>query len=309
MTRPRIPIRPMWLVGAAFSVFIDRLLGELPTSAHPLVHFGRVMDTLERIIYRDNRHRGVFHALIGTSLGAAAGLLVRSTAIASYIAVGGRALGEAANGVGDALARQDIDRARELLPALVGRDARTLDEAEISRAVVESVAENTVDSVVAPVMWAALCGPIGALAYRAINTLDAMVGHHSACYENYGWASARLDDVVNFVPARAAALLVALVRPRATFDIVRGVVTQAPEHPSPNSGVGEVAFAAALGLRLGGRNNYDGRVQDRPPLGYGRAARGDDIGEATRLARDVATMLAVLLIIAGVASRKSRRIS
>jgi adenosylcobinamide-phosphate synthase len=299
----------MWLVAAACGVFIDRLVGEPPTSAHPLVYFGGAMDTVKGMIYRDSRRRGVLHALIGTSLGGAAGLFVRSTALASYVAVGGRALGEAANAVQDALVREDLDRARELLPALVGRDARALDETEISRAVVESVAENTVDAVVAPVMWAALCGPVGALAYRAINTLDAMVGHHSARYEKYGWASARLDDVVNFVPARVAALLVALVRPRTTIDIVRGVLTQAPEHPSPNSGVGEVAFAVALGLRLGGRNIYDGRVEDRVPLGYGRAARGADIGEATRLARDVATMLAVLLIVAGVVFREPRRIS
>jgi adenosylcobinamide-phosphate synthase len=301
-------IRPMWLVGAACGVFIDRLVGEPPTSVHPLVYFGRAMDIVERTIYRDSRRRGVLHALMGTSLGGAAGQLVRSTALASYVAIGGRALGEAANAVEDALSREDLNRARELLPALVGRDARALDETEISRAVVESVAENTVDAVVAPVMWAALCGPVGALAYRAINTLDAMVGHHSERYEKYGWASARLDDVVNFVPARVTALLVALVRPRTTFDIVRGVLTQAPKHPSPNSGVAEVAFAAALGLRLGGRNIYDGRVEDRVPLGYGRAARGADIGESTRLARDVATLLAVLFIVAGVVFREPRRI-
>ncbi|MDE3031651.1 MAG: cobalamin biosynthesis protein CobD [Acidobacteriota bacterium] len=309
MKRLGIGIRPLWLVGAACGVFIDRLVGEPPTSAHPLVYFGRAMGTVEGMIYRDSRRRGILHALIGTSLGGAAGRFIRSTALSSYVAVGGRALGEAANSVGDALAREDLDRARELLPALVGRDPRALDETEISRAVVESVAENTVDAVVAPMMWAALCGPVGALAYRSINTLDAMVGHHSERYEKYGWASARLDDVVNFVPARVTALLVALVRPRATFDVVRGVATQAPGHPSPNSGVGEVAFAAALGLRLGGRNIYDGRVEDRVHLGYGRAAKGADIKEATRLARDVATLLAVLLIVAGVVFREPRRIS
>ncbi len=309
MTRPLLRPRPRWLIGAACGVFIDRLVGEPPTSVHPLVYFGRAMDTVERVLYRDSRHRGVVHVLTGTCLGAVAGLVVRSTALASYVGVGGRALGEAANAVGEALARGDLQRARELLPALVGRDARTLDEAEIARAVVESVAENTVDAVVAPVMWGALCGPAGVLAYRAINTLDAMVGHHGARFERYGWASARLDDVVNFVPARAAALLVALVRPLATADVVRGVFAQAPAHPSPNSGVGEVAFAAALGLRLGGRNEYDGRAEVRPPLGYGRAARGADIARSTRLARDVATTLALVVMVAGVVFREPRRIS
>lgn len=300
-------IRPTWLVGAGLGVFIDRAVGEPPTSIHPLVLFGNAMNGVERVIYGDNRRRGVAHALIGTSLGVGTGLLVGSSTAASYTAVGGRALGEAAHAVGGALVDGDLDRARELLPALVGRDPSHLSAPEIARATVESVAENTVDSVVAPVLWTAFCGPSGALAYRAINTMDAMVGHHSPRYENYGWASARLDDVVNWVPARCTAALVALVRPCAAASILRGVVTQAPRHPSPNSGVGEVAFAAALGLRLGGRNRYGDRVEDRPSLGFGRPARGDDIDDAVRVQRDVSTALAVILIVIGVAMWLVRR--
>lgn len=305
MMRPLL--RPAWLIGAGLGVVADRALGEPPTSMHPLVHFGRAMDTLEGVIYRDDRQQGIIHALLGTTLGAVAGRLVRSTTVASYVAVGGRALGEAANAVGDALVDDDLERARTLLPALVGRDPSDLNATEIARATVESVAENTVDSVVAPVLWAALCGPAGALGYRAVNTMDAMVGHHSARYENYGWASARLDDVANWLPARATAALVALVRPRATMNIIRGVLTQAPHHPSPNSGVGEVAFAAALGLRLGGRNRYGERIEDRPSLGYGRSAKGDDIDDAVRVGRDVSTALAVILIVVGVASWLARQ--
>jgi adenosylcobinamide-phosphate synthase len=305
MMRP--PIRPAWLIGAGLGIVVDRVLGEPPTSVHPLVHFGRAMNALEGVIYRDDRQRGVVHALLGTTLGAGAGLLVRSTTVASYTAVGGRALGAAANAVGDALVNDDLERARELLPALVGRDPSGLDAPEIARATVESVAENTVDSVVAPVLWAALCGPAGALGYRAINTMDAMVGHRSTRYENYGWASARLDDVVNWLPARVTAVLVALVRPSATMNIIRGVATQAPHHPSPNSGVGEVAFAAALGLRLGGRNRYGERTEDRPPLGYGRPARGGDIDDAVRVGRDVSTALAVLLIMTGMTTWLAHR--
>ena len=292
----RVALRPAWLVGAGLGIFIDRALGEPPASRHPLVGFGVAMNAVERVLYGDDRCRGVLHALVGTSLGVSAGRVVRSTALASYTAVGGMALGTAARAVGSALADEDLERARRLLPALVGRDPSQLDEGEIARAVVESVGENTVDSVVAPVLWAAFAGPAGALGYRAINTMDAMVGHHSPRYENYGWASARLDDVVNWLPARACAALVAMVRPHSCVAVLRGVVTQAPQHPSPNSGVSEVAFAAALGVRLGGRNHYGDRVEERPTLGVGRGARAADIEAANELMRDVSTLLGVLLI-------------
>src|SRR5206468_9435838 len=137
-----------------------------------------------------------------------AGGLVRSTALATYVAVAGRGLTDAAGAVGAALEEDDLDRARALLPTLVGRDPTGLDEKEIARAVVESVAENTVDAVVAPALWAVALGAPGTLGYRAVNTLDAMVGHRSARYLQYGWASARLDDLANWVPARVTALLV-----------------------------------------------------------------------------------------------------
>ncbi len=120
---------------------------------------------------------------------------MRSTAWATGLAVGGRSLWRAAEDVAQALTRGDVEGARALLPNLVGRDPNNLDEEEIVRAVVESVAENTVDAIVAPVLWAAVAGAPGALGYRAVNTMDAMVGHHSERYEHYGWASARLDDV------------------------------------------------------------------------------------------------------------------
>ncbi|MHB1088324.1 MAG: adenosylcobinamide-phosphate synthase CbiB [Acidimicrobiales bacterium] len=305
MMRPLI--RPGWLIGAGLGVFADRLLGELPASVHPLVHFGNALNRFEASFYRDDRRRGIAHTTLGTTIGIVTGRLLRSTTVATYTAVGGRSLGEAAVTVGEALIHEDLTRARSALPSLVGRDPTDLDAPEIARATVESVAENTVDSVVAPVLWAALCGPAGALGYRAVNTMDAMVGHHSARYENYGWASARLDDVVNWIPARCTAALVALVRPRATIDIIRGVATQAPLHPSPNSGVGEVAFAAALGVRLGGRNRYGDRIEERPPLGYGRPAKGEDIDDAVRVSRDVSTLLAVILLAIGATTWLVRR--
>jgi len=285
--------------GVAAGLVADRLFGEPPAVVHPVVAFGRVMRVVERRLYRDNRGAGVAHALIGAGLGAGAGGLVGSTALATWVAVAGRALGTAATAVGDALDAGDLDRARALLPALVGRDPSALDEKEVARAVVESVAENTVDAVVAPALWAAVAGAPGALGYRAVNTLDAMVGHRSSRYERYGWASARLDDLAGWVPARVTAVLVAGVRPAMARSVWTAVRTQAPAHPSPNAGVAEAAFAAALGLRLGGENRYGDRVELRPPLGTGRPAEAGDIARAVALSRDVCAAMVVTLAFSG----------
>lgn len=294
-------------LGAACGLVLDQLFDEPPNVWHPVVHFGRLMDTFESYNYADTRRRGVVHTVTGTLIGALAGRALRSTTLATELAVGGRSLWRAAEEVGVALSRGDLDHARALLPTLVGRDPSGLNEEEIARAVVESVAENTVDAIVAPVLWAAVAGSAGALGYRAVNTMDAMVGHHSARYEHYGWASARMDDVANWAPARVAALLVALVRPRATVSIRRSLATQAPLHPSPNAGVAEAAFATALDVRLGGRNRYGDRVEDRPTLGTGRAAHADDIARAVKLSRDVTASLAVLLGLLGLSLWWSRR--
>ena len=290
------------LLAAAAGIVADRVLGEPPSSVHPVVAFGRAMRVVERGAYRDARLSGVAHAAIGTGLGLAAGALVGSTAVATWLAVAGRALGEVANEVDAALEAGDLPLARSLLPALVGRDPSELDEKELARAVVESVAENTVDAVVAPALWAAVLGAPGALGYRAVNTLDAMVGHRSTRYRNYGWASARVDDVAGWVPARGTAALVAVVRPRAARAVWTAVRTQAPAHPSPNAGVAEAAFAAALGLGLGGENRYCDRVELRPPLGTGRPAEPADIARAVALSRHVSRALCAFLVVKSVIS-------
>ncbi len=191
---------------------------------------------------------------------------------------------------------RDLPQARRFLPALVGRDPARLDAAEISRAVVESLAENTVDALVAPVFWAASSvrrelwlssgqhhGRLRRLSQRPLSPA-------------YGWASARLDDLANFIPARLTAALVIAVRPRAARAVWRAVRQHAPFHPSPNSGVAEAAFAAALGLRLGGVNTYGSRTERRPQLGAGRAPQAGDILAAAALSRDVTfTLIASLL--------------
>ena len=286
-------------VAAGMGVIADLLAGEPPVDPHPVALFGRAMRRIERAIYRDSRMVGIGHAAAGVALGAAAAALVPSTVVATYVAAAGRGLADAALDVGRALDEGDLDRARTLLPALVGRDPSDLDEREIRRAVVESVAENTVDAVVAPLFWGAVAGARGVAVHRAINTLDAMVGYRSERYERYGWASARLDDVAAYVPARVTALLVAAVRPRAAASVIRRVARDAPAHPSPNAGVAEAAFAAALGLRLGGANVYGERVEMRTTLGDGRPPEGSDIGRAVLLSRDVALAGVAVAVVAG----------
>jgi adenosylcobinamide-phosphate synthase len=281
----------------ALGLLVDAVLGEPPAPTHPVALFGRTVRRIEGATYRDSREAGVVHAATGVGLGAAAGVVVRSTALATYVAVAGRALWEAAGEVAVALDRGELDAARRLVPALVGRDPASLDEKELARAAVESVAENTVDAVVAPALWAAAAGAPGALACRAVNTLDAVVGHRSPRYERFGWASARLDDVAAYVPARVTAVLVAAVRPRSARAVWQCVHRDARAHPSPNSGVAEAAFAAALGLRLGGESRYGERVEVRPPLGTGRPAEVEDIGRAVRLSQHVTAALAAGLAV------------
>jgi len=298
-------------LGAAGGILLDRLTGEPPAAVHPVVGFGTAMRRLEGEIWRDARAPGTVYAAAGLGAGMGAGALVSSTVTATAVAVGGRALMRAAGLVSAALAEGDTEGARTLMPALVGRDTEGLDDKDMARAVVESVAENTVDAVVAPALWAAVCGAPGALGYRAVNTMDAMVGYRSARHAQFGWASARLDDLAGWVPARATAALVMAVRPRSAAAVWRTVLGDARRHPSPNAGVAEGAFAAALGLRLGGPSNYGGRAEVRPSLGEGRPPEPGDIRRAVHLSTDVALALTGVLTVAGLAghtrSRRSRR--
>lgn len=288
---------------AAGGILADRLLGEPPIRPHPVSVFGRLMRASEARLWADHRAAGVAHAAFGVAVGAAAGRSSCTTAGSAYLAIAGRALDQAAAEVETALLTGDLDQARSRLPALVGRDPSRLDGSEISRAVIESLAENTIDAVVAPALWAVVFGGAGALGYRAVNTLDAMVGHRSARYQRFGWASARLDDAANWVPARVGAALVVLVRPSAAAAVFRAVRNDAPGHPSPNGGVIEAAFAAALGLRLGGESRYGDRIEHRPTLGDGKPASPADIVAARRLARDVDLALAALLAAPALAGR------
>ncbi|MEO6126458.1 MAG: adenosylcobinamide-phosphate synthase CbiB [Ilumatobacteraceae bacterium] len=287
----------------ALGLAIDRFVGEPPVAVHPVARFGQAMTALETQWYRNSKTAGVVFCAIGVGGATLIGvglqrLLGRpaATAAAVSIAVAGRMLGREAAAIGDLLAAGDLASARARLPSLVGRTATHLSETEVARAVIESVAENSVDAVIAPIMWAVIGGAPLVLAHRAVNTLDAMVGHHSPRYERFGWASARLDDVANWLPARLAAITVAGVRPGRANAIQRVVRRDAAQHPSPNGGVIESAFAAALGIRLGGANRYGDVIEDRGVLGDGRRAAAGDVAAAITLMNQATAALAAAAI-------------
>ena len=293
-----------------------------PQRGHPVALFGQAARKLERACYADSRSRGALYtaACVGGSaalgmavdrvIGRRRGLALAATATAAWTVIGASSLRREATAIGDLLEQGDLPGARERLPRLCGRDARGLSESALARAVIESVAENTSDAVVAPLFWGAVAGTPGLLAYRAANTLDAMVGHRSERYRNFGWASARLDDVLNLAPARLTGLLTVAAAPtvgglrQQTWQVLRH---DARSHPSPNAGHCEASAAGALGLRLGGTNVYGSQVEERPQLGNGRAPRGFDIARANKLSKTVCTSAAVLLAAGAVLGRRSLR--
>jgi adenosylcobinamide-phosphate synthase len=305
--------------GLIAGVIADAIAGD-PARGHPVALFGQLMTAVEQRVYADRVAPGMAYAAGGFTLGAVP-LLVAArvtgqnpagraavTAATAWAAIASRSLCGAARQIATALSAGDLARAREALPCLCGRDPEQLDDAGIARAVVESVAENTSDAIVAPLVWGALAGPAGVSGYRAVNTMDAMVGHHSPRYERFGRASARLDDVANWVPARVTALLAAACspavggRPASTWRTARDY---GPRHPSPNAGWCEAAFAGALGVQLGGVLSYSGRTEHRPEIGTGRTPDAADIARAIRLSRGVtasATALAGLVAASGPAS-------
>lgn len=281
----------------------DRVFGD-PRKCHPVAGFGRTAALLERRMYADDRRRGVLYliTLVGgaTVTAVAAERFARHpiartllTAVATWAVLGGRSLGREALTVGDLLDAGDLDGARCRLRNLVGRDTATLTPDAIARAVIESVAENTSDAVVTSYFWGAVAGIPGLVAHRAANTLDAMVGHHNARYENFGWAAARFDDLIGLPGSRVSGVLAVVAGPdrRAALAAWR---RDARRHPSPNAGVIEASFAGALGLQLGGTNIYYGnRREDRALMGDGRPPTPADIAPTIRLARRVGVYAAV----------------
>jgi adenosylcobinamide-phosphate synthase len=295
-------------VGIVAGVVADRVVGD-PRRFHPVAGFGRVAAGVERRVYADDRVAGAAYTgvLVGGVVltGAVLERAVKDrpvakaamTALATWAVLGARSLEGEAEEMARRLERGDIPAARDRLSHLCSRDAAGLDADELARATVESVAENTSDACVAPLLWGGALGISGLLGYRAVNTLDAMVGYRDPRYERFGWASARLDDAANYLPARACAALTGLVskRPRQAWRAWR---RDAAKHPSPNAGPVEAAFAGGLGVTLGGANSYGDRVEDRGTLGDGPPPATGDVRRVAVLSRRVgvaATVLAVVL--------------
>ncbi|HUB72651.1 MAG TPA: CobD/CbiB family cobalamin biosynthesis protein [Solirubrobacteraceae bacterium] len=297
----------------ALGFALDRALGD-PHHGHPVAGFGALAAALERRTWRPCRRAGVAHVAVllapAAWIGRRAGANPFTAALAVWVALGGRSLERAALRMVALLEAGDLPGARAHAPVLVGRDPRELDEPELCRATIESVAENTADALLGALLWGALAGPAGVAVYRAANTLDAMIGHRDPRYERFGWAAARLDDLLGWPAARLTVGLTALVAPLAGADAGRALRIawrDGARHPSPNAGPVEAAFAGALGLRLGGTNRYAGGSERRPPLGDGRAPGVEDIARTVLLSRLVgragAIACALLALACGLAHR------
>jgi adenosylcobinamide-phosphate synthase len=294
-------VRPLALL-AGYG--LDRLFGD-PERGHPVAAFGLAAQVAERVTQAPSRRRG---ALVALGLaGGAMGMGVISSATlgrtltlaaTTWAAIGGRSLEHEAAAVEALVAKGDLTRARERLRSLCGRDAAALDEAAIRRAVIESVAENTADAVVGPLLWGALLGAPGAALYRAANTLDAMWGRKDDRYREFGWAAARLDDLLNLPVSRLAAVLAVALAPAVggtPGEALDVWLDEGGAHPSPNAGQVEAAFAGALGVELGGPLAYAGIAEDRPTFNQRGAAElsSEDVHRAIQLSNLVGSAAAL----------------
>jgi adenosylcobinamide-phosphate synthase len=281
---------PAMVILCAF--FLDLVLGDPRWLPHPVRGIGRLIQGAERVLRRFTRSPGaekragvlLVVLIVLPVYGASALLLFFASfwssmlgfviaVLLAYTTLAARDLAGSARTVLVQLEAGDINGARLALSMIVGRDTAELDERGITRAVVETVAENTSDGVIAPLFYLAIGGPALAMAYKAVNTLDSMVGYKNVAYKNFGWAAARLDDLANFVPARISAVLLSLAAwclPGASGrNAFRISLRDGRKHASPNSGYPEAAAAGALGLRLGGPAAYGGLVLDKPSIGDG----------------------------------------
>lgn len=268
------------------ALVLDVALGDPRWLPHPVVLIGRLVTFLEsglRKITSHERAAGICLLLltVGTSaatvwlaLDALAGVSSLAgflgSAYVSYTCLAARSLHHESAMVADALAAGDREAARRNLSYIVGRDTHDLSDADIWRALVETVAENTADGIVSPLFWLTLGGPVGGMAFKAVNTLDSMVGYKNERYLRMGWASARMDDLLNFVPARLTALLMIASAPLTGLswrNAARIALRDRRNHPSPNSGHPEAAAAGALGVRLGGAASYGGSPSWKEPIG------------------------------------------
>ncbi|AIQ72843.1 MULTISPECIES: adenosylcobinamide-phosphate synthase CbiB [Paenibacillus] len=285
---------------------IDRIVGDPRNLPHPVIGMGKAITALEWAIRRlwsrpqSLRRAGVLLPLCVA--GGAWALTAILLWLLSYISpwlvwiaevwlisttIASKGLKDAGMAVYVELQKGDLPAARKALGMIVGRDTTSLDAPEIVRGTVETVAENIVDAIISPLFYALIGGAPLAMAYRAVNTLDSMVGYKNDKYRDLGWASARLDDVANFIPARITALLLALCAGMLRLDwrsCLQMVKRDAHLHPSPNSGYPESAVAGALGIRLGGENVYHGVASFRAYMGDPvRTMEPNDIIQTSRM--------------------------
>ncbi len=295
----------------AAALVLDALFGEPPEALHPTVLMGRAISALERpaLGLQSPRARRLAGCALAGSLPALVFLLTRTILAAAPHPLRGileaamisttlsmRGLAEAAAPVERALDAGDLGEARTGVGRFVGRDTANLSAAGVARAAIESVAENASDGVVAPMLYGLAFGAPGALAYKAVNTLDSMVGYRAEPYVHLGWASARLDDLANLAPARAAVLAVAAASGKPSTTL-RSARRYGPLTASPNAGRVEAAFAGALGVRLGGMNSYGGVRREGPVLGRGRRPHPRDIRRSVALMRRSCVLLAAIALL------------
>jgi adenosylcobinamide-phosphate synthase len=301
---------------ALFAMLVELCLGYpqalLRAIGHPVTWIGALIALLDRRLNlpKSGRASGIIALLVLlVMLGSLAaiiqhgllklpfGLLITAVIGSSLIAQ--RSLHQHVSDVATALERDGLAAGRAAVAHIVGRDTGTLDEAGVARAAIESLAESFSDGVVAPVFWMAVAGLPGAALYKTINTADSMIGHHSERYERFGWASARLDDLVNLPASRLSALLLiaaTLRRDGAAAEAWRTVWIDAPRHRSPNAGYPEAAMAGALGLSLGGPRTYGGERIEDATMGNGRwDADAADIRRALVLYRRADAILIGLI--------------
>ena len=286
---------------------LDLLLGE-PKRWHPLVGFGWLTDNIEVLLYRSSKAK--FQLLLGslawllliTPLVAMTYILESTlgwwfSIVVAYLAIGGKSLKDHALQVADALQRGDLNRARQKVSYIVSRDTSELDEQSISKSTIESVLENGSDAIFSALFWFLIAGAPGVLLYRLSNTLDAMWGYRNEKYEYFGKFSARVDDTLNWIPARLTALTYLLVgNSRSAWQCWH---KQAKHWYSPNAGVVMATGAGALDVQLGGVASYHGKDKIRPVLGTDRQAKSKDITHSWRLVFNGMLLWAVITLLIG----------
>ncbi|MFD2670296.1 adenosylcobinamide-phosphate synthase CbiB [Marinicrinis sediminis] len=294
------------------AMLLDGLIGDPRRLPHPVTGMGRMIHCLEKHLLPGKRKRrnGVLLTVIVTSV--CFGITLALTSLAAWLhpllgyaasawlistTIAVRGLREAACEVYEPLRQGKLADARQAVSRIVGRDTAHLNEAGVSRAAVETVAENTVDAFVSPLVYALLGGAPLAMLYRAANTLDSMVGYRNERYLEFGWASARWDDVMNWIPARITGLMLIILaagkKTTSCRQAWKAIWQFAHLHPSPNSGIPEAAVAGALGIELGGRHTYGGVMSARARLGWpNRPVRADDIVETVSLLTRLSWLIA-----------------